>query len=29
MDYWRMPGHRPDFGNEPDPAALCASVSKS
>jgi hypothetical protein len=29
MDYWRMTGRRPDFCNEPDPAALCASVSKS
>lgn len=29
MDYWKMPGHRPDFCNEPDAAALCATVSKS
>jgi hypothetical protein len=29
MDYWRTPGHRPDFCNEPDPPALCASVSKT
>lgn len=29
FDYWRMPGHRPDFCNEPMPAALCANVSKS
>ncbi len=29
MDYWRLPGHRPDFCNEPDPAALCAAVSKT
>jgi hypothetical protein len=29
IDYWKMPGHRPDFCNEPNPAALCASVSKT
>ena len=29
MDYWRMAGRRPDFCNEPDPAALCATVSKT
>lgn len=29
MDYWKTPGHPPDFCNEPDAPALCAAVSKS
>jgi hypothetical protein len=29
MDYWKMPGHRPDFCNDPDAPALCATVAKS
>lgn len=29
INYWKMPGHRPDFCSEPSPAALCAVVSKS
>ena len=29
IDYWKMPGNRPDFCNEPSPAALCATVSKT
>lgn len=29
VDYWRMPGHRPDFCGEPDPAAFCSTLSKT
>lgn len=28
MDYWRMPGHRPDFCKEPDAPNFCASLSR-
>lgn len=29
VDYWKTPGHRPDFCGEPSPAAICASLAKN